>query len=123
MAQSTPLKPGTILIVESEVLVRYELLYQVRALGLEVLVADDADEAISLLEAHPEIDVVLTDIVMPGSMDGLRLAHHVRHRWPPVKIIVASGMLDTRMSDLPLNCYFLPKPFGPDALAQALAHA
>jgi CheY-like chemotaxis protein len=57
MAQSTPLKPGTILIVESEVLVRCELLYQVRALGLEVLVADDADEAISLLEAHPEIGV------------------------------------------------------------------
>jgi CheY-like chemotaxis protein len=122
MAQSAPLNPGTILIVESEALVRVELTCQVRDLGLTVLAASDADEAIGLLEAHPEIDIVLTDIVMPGSMDGLRLAHYVRPSLAAGEDYCGVGMLETLASDLPLNSYFLPKPFGPDALAQALAH-
>ena len=50
-------------------------------MGLVVLSASDADEAIALLDTHPEIELLLTDITMPGSMDGVRLAHHVRHRW------------------------------------------
>lgn len=82
MAQSASLYPATILIVENEAIVRMELAAQLTALGLKVLVAGDADEAIDLLDAHAEIELLLTDVTMPGSMDGVRLAHHVRKRWP-----------------------------------------
>jgi two-component system, response regulator PdtaR len=51
-------------------------------------------KAIQLLEAHPHISLVFTDVNMPGSMDGVKLAHRVRERWPPVKIIVTSGFKD-----------------------------
>jgi CheY-like chemotaxis protein len=81
-----------------------------------VLEARDADEAIAILDGHPEIRVMVTDIRMPGSMDGIRLAHHVRDRWPPVKIIVASGMLETRRCELPANSVFISKPFEQEAL-------
>src|SRR6202790_2708822 len=79
--------------------------------GFEVLEATDADEAILLLEARRDITVVFTDIEMPGSMDGLKLAHAVRGRWPPIKIIATSGHFDLRESDLPKGGRFVPKPY------------
>ena len=122
MAQSARLSPPTVLIVENEALVRLELGHRLVEMGMTVLTASDADEAIALLDTHPEIEILLTDITMPGSMDGIRLAHHVRERWPPVKIIVTSGMVETELSDLPRDSVFLPKPYGPDTLTEALAH-
>ncbi len=121
MAQSARLKPITVLIVENEAVVRIELAERLARAGLIVLDAGDADEAIALLDLHPDIQILLTDIKMPGSMDGLRLAHHVRHRWPPVKIIVMSGLAETQLSDLPLDSIFLAKPYAPDDLTAALA--
>ena len=59
--------------------------------GFVALEADNADEAVAILEARSDIALLLTDINMPGSMDGLKLAHAVRNRWPPIKIIVVSG--------------------------------
>jgi CheY-like chemotaxis protein len=122
MTRLDSLKPVTVLIVEHEWLVRCELEAQLADLGLTVLAARDADEAIQLLDSHPEIELLLTDLKMPGSMDGVRLAHHVRDRWPPVKIIVMSGLSQTALADLPEGSLFLPKPYGPGALMSALAH-
>jgi CheY-like chemotaxis protein len=120
MRGSAPKKPTTVLIVENEGIVRLELTAQFMEMGLVVLSADNADEAIALLDAHAEIRLLFTDIKMPGSMDGVRLAAHVRHRWPPVKIIVASGFAGTQLSDLPDDAIFLCKPYGPGAIAGAL---
>ncbi len=120
MAQSAPLNPATILIVENEAIVRMELAAQLTELGLKVLVAGDADEAIDLLDAHAEIELLLTDVTMPGSMDGVRLAHHVRKRWPPIKILVTSGRPGTSLGDLPLGSAFVPKPYAPEMLRDAL---
>jgi len=115
-------EPITVLIVENEALVRLELIDRLTEMGMTALGASDADEAISLLDRHPEIEVLLTDIKMPnGSMDGVRLAHHVRERWPPVKIIVISGLLHTDPRDLPHDSLFLPKPCLPEELMDALA--
>jgi two-component system, response regulator PdtaR len=122
MAQSARLSPATILVVENEALVRLELADQLAELSFVVLTARDADEAIALLDTHPEIELLFTDIKMPGSMDGLRLAHHVRDRWPPVKIIVTSGLVRTELSELPGGSLFLAKPYAPETLAGALAH-
>ena len=107
MARSHRLMPTTVLVVENEALVRLEVADRLARLGLLVLVASDADEAIVLLDAHPEIDVLFTDIRMPGSMDGVRLAHHVRNRWPPVRIIVASGMIDEHFGISNLRVLFV----------------
>ena len=122
MAQFAPLKPTTILIVEDQAIVRLEFAEWLTEMGLLVLASKDADEAIEILDTHPEIAILLTDIRMPGSMDGLRLAHHVRGRWPPVKIIIVSGFLDTPQSALPMRSLFVPKPVERAWLWQALAH-
>jgi CheY-like chemotaxis protein len=122
MAQFSRSAPTTVLIVEHEGIVRRELGDQLTDLGFTVLVAGNADEGIALLETHPEIELLLTDIKMPGSMDGIRLAHHVRDRWPPVKIIVVSGMIETQLADLPRGSAFLPKPYDPCGLAEVIGH-
>jgi len=121
MAWSRPKTPTTVLIVEDEAILRLELTWRLEDMGLTVLTADSADEAIPLLETHPEITVLFTDIKMPGSMDGVRLAHQARRCWPPIKIIVASGMIDTDLTTLPDDSIFLSKPYPPEDLASALA--
>jgi CheY-like chemotaxis protein len=121
MAQYTSPLRGTILIVENEALIRIELAAQLADMGLRVLVASDADEAIALLDTERDIAVLLTDLTMPGSMDGLRLAHHVRNRWPPIKIVATSGRLGAGIGGLPLGSTFVAKPYSPETLRQAIA--
>jgi CheY-like chemotaxis protein len=100
-----------VLIVEDEALVRMTAVDMIEEAGFEVLEATNADEAILLLEARRDITVVFTDIEMPGSMDGLRLAQAVRGRWPPIKIIATSGRYVVRDGDLPSGGLFLAKPY------------
>jgi len=88
--------------------------------GFDVLEAIDADQAIEILEARPDIHVIFTDIQLPGSMDGLKLAHAVRGRWPPIKIIATSGRVNLRTDDLPAGGRFLPKPYGPEEVIGTL---
>ena len=84
-----------VLVVEDEALVRLSTREEIEAAGFKVYEAHNADEAIRLLEANPDIELIFTDVDMPGSMDGVKLAHYVRKRWPPVKIIVTSGYPST----------------------------
>ena len=81
-----------VLVVDDEVLVRTVAVDMVEQAGFEVIEASNADEAIRILESRQDIRAVFTDIQMPGSMDGLRLAQSVRDRWPPVALIVTSGL-------------------------------
>ena len=122
MGQSTPLKPTLVLVVEDEALIRLELADELADMGCAMLEAGSADEAIALVDTHPKIQILLTDIKMAGSMDGIRLAHHVRDRWPPVKIIVASGMLGTRFSDLPPGAILVTKPYRPEDIRRAVTY-
>jgi CheY-like chemotaxis protein len=80
-----------ILIVEDEFLLRLDSAETIEHAGFEVIQAANADEAIAILNARLDIHVVFTDIQMPGSMDGLKLARFVRNRWPPIKIVATSG--------------------------------
>ena len=104
---------GRVLVVEDEALVRLSAREGIEAAGFKVYEAYNADEAIRLLEAHPDIELIFTDVDMPGSMDGLKLAHYVRGRWPPVKIIVTSGHVKVTEESLPAGALFLPKPYEP----------
>jgi CheY-like chemotaxis protein len=102
-----------VLIVEDELLLRMDAAEMIEAAGFEVIEAANADQAIEVLEGRPDITVVFTDIQMPGSMDGLKLARAVRGRWPPIKIIATSGRLHVAEGDLPEGGRFLPKPYSP----------
>jgi two-component system, response regulator PdtaR len=74
---------AAILIVEDEPLIRMDAVYLIEDASFEVYEAATADAAVALLELHKEIRLIFTDVDMPGSMDGLKLAHYVRRRWPP----------------------------------------
>jgi CheY-like chemotaxis protein len=109
-----------VLIVEDEFLLRVDAADMIAAAGFEVVEAGNADEAIEILEARRDISVVFTDIQMPGSMDGLKLARAVRGRWPPIKIVTTSGHSNVREADLPDGGRFLRKPYNPMQVAGVL---
>jgi CheY-like chemotaxis protein len=102
--------PPVILVVEDEMLPRMRAIDMVEDAGYTSVEAVDADEALAVLESRSDIALLLTDIQMPGSMDGLKLAHAVRKRWPPIKIILVSGQLKSANIDIPANSSFLEKP-------------
>ena len=100
---------ATVLVVEDELLVRDFLQEELDEAGYDVILADNADAAIAILEARADIHLVFTDIDMPGSMDGLKLAACVRDRWPPIHIIITTG--NARPREIPANALFIPKPY------------
>jgi CheY-like chemotaxis protein len=113
-------KRPVVLIVEDEVLIRMGALAMVHNAGFEALQAANADDAIKILEARDDIRVVFTDINMPGSMDGLKLAAAVRDRWPPIEFIVTSGHRAPATDDLPERARFIDKPYSDSQVIRAL---
>ena len=102
--------PAVVLVVEDEMLLRMRAVDMVEDAGYTSVEAVDADEAVAILESRSDIALMFTDIQMPGSMDGLKLAHAVRQRWPPIKIILVSGQLKPANIDIPADSRFYGKP-------------
>jgi CheY-like chemotaxis protein len=102
--------PTVVLVVEDEMLLRMRAVDMVEDAGYTPVEAVDADEAVAILESRSDIALLFTDIQMPGSMDGLKLAHAVRKRWPPIKIILVSGQLKLANIDIPTDSRFFGKP-------------
>jgi CheY-like chemotaxis protein len=100
-----------VLVVEDEVIVRMDIAAQLAGAGFAVLEARNADDAIRLLETNRDIRAVFTDVDMPGSMDGLKLAGYVARRWPPIRIIVTSGHVNVPPGTLPEGARFFTKPY------------
>jgi CheY-like chemotaxis protein len=111
---------GVVLVVEDEPLVRMVAAATIEEAGFETVEAVGAESAIAILEDRKDIRIVFADIHMPGSMDGLRLARVVRNRWPPIELILTSGLIKIGQSDLPERSVFLAKPYSMDALTAAL---
>jgi CheY-like chemotaxis protein len=88
--------------------------------GFSSVEAVDADEAVAILESRSDIALLLTDIQMPGSLDGLKLAHAVRARWPRIEIILVSGLLKPTDSDVPADSRFFAKPLEPGTMIAAM---
>jgi CheY-like chemotaxis protein len=109
-----------ILIVEDEFLISEYLRGILEGAGHNVVATFDADEAITVLETHPEIGVVITDVNLPGSMDGLRLAAAIRDRWPPIHLIVVTGQAHPLNSELPPGGVLVPKPYRPEEILFAV---
>lgn len=120
---STNAMTPIILVVEDEFLIRLDAADMIRSGGFEVIEAANADEAIAILEARHDITVVFTDVQMPGSMDGLKLAAAVRGRWPPIRIIATSGNARVGLDDLPKGGWFVPKPYTKVQILTAIAEA
>ena len=87
--------------------------------GLEPIFAENADDAVQILEGRNDISIVFTDVRMPGSMDGAKLAAAIRNRWPPIKLVVVSGHL-VGIPELPEGTCFFRKPYDPAAVTSAL---
>jgi len=102
--------PAVVLVVEDEMLLRMRAVDMVEDAGYTSVEAVDADAAFAILESRSDIALLFTDIQMPGSMDGLKLAHAVHERWPPIKIILVSGQLKVSNSEIPPNSRFFGKP-------------
>lgn len=109
MMVHSPAAP-VVLVVEDEMLLRMRAVDMVEDAGYTPVEAVDADQAVEILESRSDIVLLFTDIQMPGSMDGLRLAHAVRERWPPIKIILVSGQLKRSGIAIPADSRFFGKP-------------
>jgi CheY-like chemotaxis protein len=113
------MKKPVVLIVESEALIRMSAVHMVQDAGFSSLDVGNADDAIEVLKDRRDVRAVFTDINMSGSMDGLKLAHAVRGRWPPIHLIVTSGL---NMADkLPANGRFILKPYSAEQVAAVLS--
>lgn len=107
---TTDAAPSVVLVVEDELMLRMRAVDIVQDAGFESVEAISADQALSILEARDDISCLFTDIQMPGSMDGLKLAHVTHARWPHIKIILVSGQIAVTGTDKPEDSKFFPKP-------------
>ena len=118
--QAKPAKPRhVVLIVEDEPLVRLTGADLLGEAGFEVLEAGNADDALRILEATPEVRVVFSDVEMPGSLDGLGLAHNICRCWPNIGIVLTSGHR-IRAETIPREGKFLAKPYDGRALVRQI---
>jgi CheY-like chemotaxis protein len=107
-----PERPVIVVIAEDDVPLRTGAVAVLEDEGFVAFEAGNAVVALDICRSCPEaIDVLFTDIRMPGPMDGLELAHRVRERWPWIAIIVASGNILVGRDQLPDGARFLPKPY------------
>jgi CheY-like chemotaxis protein len=110
------LLPHVVLVVEDEMMLRMRVVDMVEDAGYVPVEAVDADEALIILQSRSDIALMLTDVQMPGSMNGLQLAHTVHERWPPIRIILASGQLKLSGSEIPVDSRFFGKPLQSDEI-------
>ena len=99
-----------VLVVEDEMVLRMRAVDIVEDAGFTAVEAVNADEALSILEGRSDIALLFSDIQMPGSMDGLKLAYAVHERWPSIKIILVSGQVNLAETDRPADSRFFGKP-------------
>jgi CheY-like chemotaxis protein len=106
-----------VLVVEDETLVRIFMADFLDEAGFKVFEAVNADEALTVLQARPDVQVVITDIEMPaGSMNGLKLAQTIQKRWPGIGVVISSGRDRPGPDDLSDKVAFLAKPYLPDTV-------
>src|SRR3979490_1711110 len=102
--------PPKVLVVEDEMMLRMRAVDIVEDAGFTPIEAVNAECALAILESRTDIELLFTDIQMPGSMDGLKLAYAVHERWPLIKIILVSGQLKLTDKDRPADSRFFGKP-------------
>lgn len=115
------IEPGqTIVVAEDDLLIRMVAVAALTDAGFVVIETEHADAALLTLTSRAaDVHILFTDINMPGSMNGLELAHHVSIHWPWIGVLIASGQAKPTIAQLPLGSRFIPKPYDPShAVAQ-----
>ena len=113
-------KRVVVLLIEEDPVIRLLASEFIADSGFEVLNAANSDEAIQILESRDDIRVMFTEINMSGSMDGLKLAHAVRDRWPPIHIVATTGCRQIAERELPPGSRFFLKPYNPQQIVRVL---
>jgi two-component system, response regulator PdtaR len=108
-------KPA-ILVVEDETLVRLWAAGLLEENGFSVLEAKDADAALKVLESRPEVELLFTDVQMPGSLNGMELAREVHARWPHILLVITSGRERPTRAEIPDGGRFVAKPYSAEEL-------
>ncbi|MEN2787474.1 response regulator [Sphingomonas qilianensis] len=114
-------QPKCILLVEDELLIRILVSDSLRDEGYEVVEAFNGDEAVEILTAGKAVDLVFSDVRMPGGTDGLGLLKFVKARFPDLPVILTSGHLDPRHASMAGAVAFLGKPYRIDEALEAVA--
>ena len=113
----------TVLVAEDDALIRMVAADALADAGFQVLEAEHAEAALVLLAAGAaSIHAIFTDIQMPGTMNGLALAHHARLHWPWIVLLVASGNMKPTVQDMPTGSDFLAKPYQPACMIECIHH-
>jgi CheY-like chemotaxis protein len=107
-----------ILVVEDEALVRLAAVGTLEDAGFRIIEAMNGDQALELLAADSDVQLLFTDVTMPGTIDGFALARQVRHRWPHIAIMVASAKRVSQPDQLPAGSRFEQKPYSPETLVR-----
>jgi|ERR1700728_2538067 CheY-like chemotaxis protein len=107
-----------ILIVEDEALVRLAAVGMLEDAGFRMIEAANSDQALELLAADSDVQLLFTDVSMPGAIDGLALARLVRGRWPHIAIMVASAKRVSQPGQLPVGSRFEQKPYSLDTVVR-----
>jgi DNA-binding NtrC family response regulator len=119
MGQGAIVDPPVVLLVEDEPLVRMTAADELEEAGFQVLEAANAEVALKVLEARSdEVQVLSTDVDMPGPMDGMALAEQVYRRWPHVLLLICSGYARPHPDEIPDHGQFMPKPHGAATLVR-----
>jgi len=120
MDLSTAPLPAVALVAEDEFLLRMEAADTLSDVGFTVLEVASADDALRFLEERDDVDLLFTDVNMPGHLDGFGLAREVAARWPGITIIVCSGKAKPGHGDLPPKARFIDKPYSPALVHQVV---
>ena len=119
MTSASQVSPPTfvVVVVYDELLIRAVAVDALSGAGFVAIEARHAEEALAILEAQSaEVHVLFTDVHMPGEVNGLKLAHHTRHHWPWIALLVASGHARPEPHEIPASSRFLPKPYSLDVM-------
>jgi CheY-like chemotaxis protein len=125
MTESNHNNPATVLVVEDDERMRHVTCARLGSLGYRVLEADAAAAAIDLLARHPEVDLLFSDLVMPGEMSGIELARRVRELYPAMPIVLTSGYAAELLHGVEedLGMQVLHKPYTLSILVHAIRDA
>jgi two-component system, response regulator PdtaR len=118
--QTTRGSRNVVLVVEDEPFVRMSITDALLQAGFEVLASSNGADALELIAMRPGVSAVVTDIVVPGEVNGFELVRQVQHRWPDIGIVVVSGQMEPPKSHCPGGVFFLSKPFKASTLLRLL---
>lgn len=119
-AEFAKLRLPIALVVDDEPLILMDTSDMISDEGYAVIEASSADEAFAFLESHPSLQLLFTDVQMPGQLNGFELARMVQERWPHIHVVVASGAARPGPDDLPSNASFIAKPISAELVREVL---